>query len=159
MAQIVRIAAGTYRPGINSLGDIVEVQEDNVVLGPAYASFDVTHVPGTKEEVESVIRSVLPQIKRVFKSKAGANEWTDECPEEKEVWNDNGTWRGIEKHPKYQLNLLLTNDVKASLTNPATQKEERDFLLQNGSMSNVKAKPENQTAIAIVTAKAEVEKA
>lgn len=50
MAKIVCIATGTLRPKC-VLGDIVEVVDDNVELGPAYNTFLVIQVRATKEEV------------------------------------------------------------------------------------------------------------
>ena len=36
MAQIALIDAGTYRPRVNSIGDVVSIHDDAVHLGPAY---------------------------------------------------------------------------------------------------------------------------
>ena len=87
MAQIVLIDTGTYREGLNSIGDIVSIHEDDVLLGPSYAGFQILAVPGTAQEVAALINSKIPETKHVFRSKVAAGEWTDKPPEEKEVWN------------------------------------------------------------------------
>lgn len=61
MAQIVQIAVGTLRPN-NQLGDVVEVQEDNVELSPAYNTFTVQQAEGlTKEEVTTIFEAKIPE--------------------------------------------------------------------------------------------------
>ena len=47
MAQIVKIAEGTYLPDVNEIGDIVSIHDDDVNLsGPGYALFDIDVVEG-----------------------------------------------------------------------------------------------------------------
>ena len=149
MAQVVLIDTGTLRAdGSNSIGDVVSIHDDNVFLSPpSYEGFKIIVVPGTAQEVVDLLNSKIPEIKSVFRTKVSAGEWTDEPPEEKEVWNDNGTWKKVEKRPKYQVNLLITPDVKDSLE--VAEKEDRDFLLVNAALANITAKAENQTSIAI----------
>lgn len=61
MAQIVQIALGTLRPSVNQLNDVVEVQDDNVVLGTAYSTFNVQQVAGmTADEVNQILNSKVP---------------------------------------------------------------------------------------------------
>lgn len=121
MAQLVLIDTGTLRTkdgkAINAIGDLVSIHEDDVDLtGPGYAGFKVVKVPGTAEEVRRLLDSKLPTIRKVFRSNAPAGEWTFNRPEEAEVWNDNGTWRKIEKRPKYQINIAVDAEAGEKLT-------------------------------------------
>lgn len=51
-AQIVCIDTGTYHNGINNIGDIVAIHEDDVNLSSAYSTFKVIQIVGiTKLEV------------------------------------------------------------------------------------------------------------
>lgn len=144
MAQIVLIDIETYRPGLNNIGDVVSVHDDDVLLGPSYAGFSVVEVPGTAQEVVDLINAKMPERKRVFRSKAGAGEWTDERPEEAEVWNDGGEWKRIEARPKYMANLALTQ-----ATADAMKGEGLAVILSGSTTANLTTKAENQTSVSI----------
>lgn len=57
MAQIVLIDQGTLRDGV-SLGDLIAVHDDNVVLGPAYSTYKVIKVNATVAQVEAGIQAL-----------------------------------------------------------------------------------------------------
>lgn len=63
MAQLVLIGTGTFRPGINNIGDVVSVHDDDVFLGPSYTDFNVVTVPGTAQEVFDLLSTKTPEIK------------------------------------------------------------------------------------------------
>ena len=63
MANIVCIAPGTYREGLNNLGDIVDIFDDDIVLGPACKTFEIIHVVGmTKAEVLVELGLSVPEV-------------------------------------------------------------------------------------------------
>lgn len=45
MAQIILIDIGTFIEGINKVGDVVGIYEDDVVLGSSYSTFTVVKIP------------------------------------------------------------------------------------------------------------------
>ncbi|RKZ09462.1 hypothetical protein DRQ25_06290 [Candidatus Fermentibacteria bacterium] len=61
-AQIVCIAEGTLRPGINNIGDIVSIQPDGHIdpKGVGYAHMAVYQVKGTVKEVRAELAKKLP---------------------------------------------------------------------------------------------------
>ncbi len=112
MAQLVLIDTGTIRRvdgiAINAIGDLVSIHDDDVALtGPGYVNFKIVKVPGTAEEVRQRLDANLPEVKQAYKTNAPAGEFGFDRPEEIEVWNDGGTWRRIEKRPKYQINVTV----------------------------------------------------
>ena len=159
MAQIVLIDTGTKRE-VNNIGDIVSVHDDDVALGDSYQCFKIVKVPGTAKDAVALINSQIPEVKMVFKSSANAGEWTDAWPEadaqpeEKEVWNDNGTWRELAKPPKYQANLAITEELTNSLTDKALTDSSKLSLVKASVSSNLKVMTENQAEIKIVSAEA-----
>jgi hypothetical protein len=160
MAQIVLIDKGTLREGINEVGDVVSIHDDNVYLDPrSYGGFKVVNAPGTKEEVEARLASSLPQTKRVFRSSTPAGEWGDTPPEEAEVWNDNGTWRKVEKRPKYQINLPVTEELTNALSDRVLEAPSKLSLLGSAAQSNLAAHADNQAELKIATTTAEAETA
>jgi len=159
MADVVLIAEGTYKEGINNIGDVVEIQEDGIIGGGVgYANFTVINIPGTKAEVEALLNAKIPEQKRCFRSKANADEWSDEPPEEAEFWNDNGTWRKIEVSPKFQRNVSLDAELADALKNEALTDEYKLSLLGSKASSNLVTASENRVAVSIVEAVKEVEK-
>lgn len=62
MAQIVCIADGTYREGLNEIGDIVSIHEDDVNLsGKAYSTFKVLTVTDLEAEEIKLTLSEIPE--------------------------------------------------------------------------------------------------
>jgi len=157
MAQIVMIGEGTLRVGLNDIGDVVAIHDDDVELGPAYSTFQVLVVPGTAKEVSALINSQMPEIKLVFRSMAGAGEWTDQRPEEKEVWSDNGTWREIAKRPTCQANIAVKEELANALADTALAGSSKLSLVRAAVTSNVATSKDNQAEIKIATT-AEAEK-
>jgi len=131
MARIVYIEKGTYKEGINEIGDIVfPIHDDNVDLsGAGYENFGILDIPGyTAEQVQKIIEAKIPERNMAFYSSVG-EKWTFERPQEKQVWkNEKGLWCFIEKEPKYHLTIaaLTTKDrdVLSSKLTTSTQKKE-----------------------------------
>ena len=130
MAQIVYIDEGTYREGINEIGDIVTVHDDDVKLsGAGYENFGILKVHDyTSEQVRKLIAAKIPERNVAFYSSIG-EKWTFERPQEKQVWkNEKGLWCFIEKEPKYRLTIsaLSSEDINAlsSKLTASTQKKE-----------------------------------
>lgn len=153
MAQLVLIDTGTLRyvdgKPINAIGDVVAIHDDDVSLtGSGYANFKIIRVPGTAEEIRRLLESKLPTIRRVYRHYSQAGEWTFDPPEEAEAWNDGGTWRKIEKRPKYQINITvnaeLENQMKAE-----TLESEKLALLSEKVRANIAIDELNQTIITI----------
>ena len=63
MAQIVLIANATFRQGINTLDDVVDIYDDDVELGGGgYDNFTIIQVPGINaEQVKNIIEKILPK--------------------------------------------------------------------------------------------------
>ena len=64
MAQIVCIAKGTYREGINELGDIVSIHNDDVDLsGNAYSTFEVLQITDLEaEEIQATLQEIPEDV-------------------------------------------------------------------------------------------------
>ena len=121
MAQIVTITEQSQRKDIQYPGDILEIQNDDVLLtGRGYATFNIIKVEGmTAQEVKDELNKLLPEI--------------DSDPETgKEYWNQDGTWREIVIKPKYSHTAqnLLESDILA-LASPIVDKEIKQMLLFN----------------------------
>lgn len=99
MAKIALITEKQYRPGINEVGDIVGVfNDDHSFTAKELADFNIVQVELDKATVELI----PPQVKTVFKS--ATTEWTDIEPDTKRTWRDSsGNWNEIVKDPKYKL--------------------------------------------------------
>ena len=96
MALLALINEKTCKPGVNAIGDIVSIFDSGkVITGPQLELFDWVEVPETK----SVVEMARPQIKTVFRAKS--TEWSEERPEEKQVWDDGGDLKEIVIMPKY----------------------------------------------------------
>jgi len=120
MAKIVCIAAGTIRPGICEIGDIVAIHDDKVELtGSGYVNFTVYAFPGlTSEEVRESLAKLRPEENTAFKAEAVAGKWSLDRPEEKRVWKDpaDTKWKFLEAPPKYKLTMAyVTEAAKLSL--------------------------------------------
>lgn len=92
-AQIVCVDTGTVRDGIQEIGDIVAVHDDDVQLtGRGYEHFQIIKISGTVDEALAIINGKLPELKT-----------------EKDVsyWDDGGTWREIKKEPKFKCKILF----------------------------------------------------
>lgn len=160
MVYLIQIAEGTYRPGVNNIGDVLRVGEGpSLPSGPGYEGFKITVLEGvTKAEVEASLNSLLPETKRVWRTQTGVGEWGDTFPEEKEVWNDGGTWKALEKSPKYQFNLPLDEYDTSVLQSKEVDTATKVSQLYLKAKVNLKEAVENQTPLEIATAQVAVEK-
>lgn len=122
MAQIVMIAAGTLRVGVNNIGDVVDVYDDNVELDEAYRDFTVLKVSGTAAQVKAALRAKLPKFKTAHQlplkgwtlDEPTAVDWSSgQRIAEQPVWSDDGgvTWKIIDKRPKYGIRITDVNGV------------------------------------------------
>jgi hypothetical protein len=111
MAKLLCINAITFREGLNNIGDILGVFEDNHPFTPReLVAFDIIEVKGmTREEVQAKLPIV--ETKEGFTDKATGDFIEGiEKPADKEItdlnrttlWNDNGEWKVMAKKPKYQ---------------------------------------------------------
>lgn len=159
MADLVLIAEGTYKPGLNNIGDIVSVHDDGRVGGGVgYESFKIVNVPGTAKEVLDRLNAELPQTKMCFRTKQDADVWGDEPPEEAEFWLDGTKWKKIEVRPSYLLNLTVDTTLETSLKDEALSKESKLALIASAVKVNVKEIIENQTVTVIGLKDSEVSK-
>lgn len=130
MPQIVLIDIGSKRPE-NELGDIVEIQDDNVRLGPAYDVFKVLVVSSmTTTEVKTILHSKIPELQLVYKTAEIADVWTFVEAERKFVWKDGTSWYGLESRPKYPLSLAtLTSQDELDLANVGVTRAVKTIIL------------------------------
>jgi len=130
---LILIDEGTYRPGSNNIGDVVSVYENDAPpSGVGYTNFKCVEVPNmTGAEARAAIGARMPEIKRAFKAKTPADEWGFDPPDEAEFWNDNGSWKQIVDHPKYQINI------------PDPESKESNIL--DTAIVNISTDADNQT--------------
>lgn len=99
-AQIVCIDTGTYRKGINNIGDIVAIHDDDVELtGGGYNGFNIVKVEGmTAKQVQTKINENKVEIK---------------IEKEVEYYLKNSVWYKLIDRPKYTFNTsdLTVNDL------------------------------------------------
>lgn len=64
MAKMVVIAAGTYRAGVNEIGGVIAIHDDDVELGDSYKTTEVIYVKGlTAAEVKATLEELEPDVK------------------------------------------------------------------------------------------------
>jgi hypothetical protein len=99
MAKLALISSTTYRSGLNEIGDIVDVFDDNQpIQATCLAQFDWVIIP---DETKSV-RDSNPM--RVL-YRAQSVEWTETPPESKQVWKgEDGKYREIVRMVTHPLN-------------------------------------------------------
>jgi hypothetical protein len=164
MAQIVVIAAGTYREGLNNIGDVVSIHDDNVALtGSGYDAFKIIQVDGvTAEELQKKFGALQPEQATAFRTGQNAGIWGLTRPEEKHVWNDNGVWKELATMPKYGVNLAsvdakatadLVDAEKTALTKTATLESLAVVNLKTIEANQVEVADLNKVAEEIVTEK------
>lgn len=151
MAQIVMIAEGTVRKGLASIGDIVSIHDDDVMLtGQGYECFTVIKVPGTAQEVLERLNADAPEQKVAFKAMSAKDTFSFKRPEEATVWDDHGIWRKVENRPKYALNLVVDTELSNQLADEVLTQESKTALLATKIVYNVATKEENLTELEIV---------
>lgn len=110
MAQIVCIKQETYKEGINKIGDIVAIHEDDVTLdGAGYLGFDIIKVEAmTAKEVQAKLVS--------------------EERTQKEYWKKGLDWYEIKVNPKYSfcVDVLTAEDL--------TKLESKDSFVDKGDV-------------------------
>lgn len=150
MADIISIAIGTYRPGINKIGDIVDVLEDGKFKDN---SFTIQRVQGMSvEEVKAELNKRVPEKNTCFRLDASQNTWTFDRPEEKQVWQDpiDSKWKDLKVDPKYSVS--MAGIVKKDLTileDKAAKKDDKIIILGK-TVDRVSDEPTNkETTISI----------
>jgi len=140
MAQILLINERGHNPGVNNVGDVVAIENDDVYLEEGHHSiFTIVQVPGvSKEQLQQAFEGLIP--KPVIIEHA-------DLKEEIKCWDDNGTLRRLVKEPKYLLNLanLQKEDIE-SLTNTKVPAAERVFTLTARVVDKITTDPTNRLA-------------
>lgn len=129
MATIWCINANTLRPGVNEIGDVVDVLEDGIDPGPVH-KFDGIALSGIPAAtVKETLRGIVPTKERAFH--AATTRWSLDKPEEKTVWkNTEGKWCFLEARPKYKTTLVgLSGQDKETLANSLVSSPVRLVLL------------------------------
>lgn len=149
MAQIVLLDK-SLRAGENA-GDVISVHGDDVELsGAGYALARIVQVKGpTVEEVRAALLG--PEIRPIWRSKAPANEWTTEQPEEKPVWIDGEDKKFLEKPPRHAVNLALSAEDLTALADAKTDKAATLALLAARKIENVRREIANDTKVTLAT--------
>ena len=109
MAKFLCVNAITYREGLNNIGDIVGVFNDDHPFTPREKeAFDIIDMAGTREEVETSLPKF--EIKEVVKIIDKINDYQEFGYEDvKRVWNNSGIWQELVKDPKYKH--ILQNNI------------------------------------------------
>lgn len=150
MCNLVLIDNGTKKEN-NNLDDLVDINEDDVVLGPAYSTFKILPMQGVpKALVVMLLNAAKPKERRAFKTSTPANEWGFEYPEEKDFWEDSdGSWKAIEKRPMYNIKIDTKKLLASVAADTKRTAQERLAELQKGVVCNIKEMPENQTVVSV----------
>ncbi len=102
MAQLLLINKITEVPGIREVGDVVLIAEDTHKFSDLEKEkFDVVRVKGTKADYELLKVAAIP--KKPILKKTGVTGWSEEEPEEKEVWKDGDTYRELIDKPAHSV--------------------------------------------------------
>lgn len=130
-------------------GDLVGVYEDSHAFSDEeHNIFNISKITGfTREEIVNWLQSNMPEIKRIYRLSV-ANQWTDEKPEEKKLWDDNGVWRFLKVLPKYGWNFgsFTAADV-AFMADPSVINVDKITLWLNKIEFRFTNLPENQAAL------------
>lgn len=134
MAQIVTITEQSQRRDIQYPGDILEVQNDDVLLsGRGYATFNIIKVAGmTAQEVKDELNKLIPKTI---------------TEDDKTYWHDGENWRELITRPKYSLTAqnLQASDI-LMLASPTVDKEIKCVLLFNTCEEKIHLYDENLIA-------------
>lgn len=149
MIKLVLISERNLQPTSN-VGDIVDVHDGDVELGPAYDTYDILEVDGfnNAEEFRQVLSSTEPERRTVHKSSAPIGEWSLDEPERKQVWKDGGLWKEIKKLSKHTY--CVDSTLKSFLTDPVLSKNDKLTQITSKLNVNFKSMPENSETIITV---------
>jgi len=109
MAHLLMINADSYRPGINEIGDVVNIRDDNHVYDPneleRFDELKITNV--TQKELIDALRSYNPERAAYRMPTTLRNRWSLDEPEHKYVWYkaSESKWYFREVKPKYRFSL------------------------------------------------------
>jgi len=102
MAQLLLINKVTEVPGVREIGDLVLITEDAHKFSDLEKEkFDIIQVKGTKADYE-LFKEVATPKKKTLK-RLGVTGWSEEEPEEKEVWKDGEEYREIVDPPAHSV--------------------------------------------------------
>ena len=148
MAKIILIGP-TMTSEYAYLKDIVSVYDENVNLGPAYATFVIAHIPEyTAQQVLNVFDSIKKEVKTAYKTSVDADTWSFVEPDSELVWNDNGTWKFAVEKPKYRMNLPITLQELADLEDPVISGSNKLTIL-NKATDNINRDVVNQNPVPV----------
>jgi len=108
----------TDREGYWAVGDIVEIQDDDVELsGPGYEGYSVYNIKGfDKFELAAIFNAKMPEIKE----EKGATYWK----------HTDNKWYELAKMPKYKMTLCgLTKDDFTNLVSAITPASAKETIL------------------------------
>jgi len=100
MAQLLLINKITEVPGVREIGDLVLIAEDTHNFSDLEKEkFDVVIVKGTKADYVLLKDAATP--KKPILKRTGVTGWSEEEPEEKEVWKDGEEYRELAESPAH----------------------------------------------------------
>ena len=147
--KIVLVAPPTATGGRN-INDYIAAHDDSVELGPAYDAFTIANIATMlPSEFKSLIDSLMPDMQRVFRSQAPAGQWALDSiaqMQEKQAWNDSGTWRFLEKNPASYFSLNFTAQNLTDLANSGVSLAAKQSIIAGAFAHNL-GLPENLVAI------------
>lgn len=124
MAKVVMINAQSYRPGVNEIGDIIEIQDDDVITGGmGYATFQVIAIQNlTAAEIRAKLGESWPVRMRISEEETTGDEVAGRY-----WWNiTESKWYLIENQRKYAYSVAgLSSEQLITLQNPATSAEDK----------------------------------
>lgn len=119
LSRIVMIDTGTFQQGVNELGDIIDIVDGDVPLGPACDTMEVVPVQLAKQEIKAILKAKVPPIKEV---------------DGKFYWDSDGSWREIKKPPKHLFSLkkLSTKEIEDLNDNSVSELNKKNIITDKG---------------------------
>jgi hypothetical protein len=134
---------------LKKVGDLVGVFEDNHIFSDLEQSqYNIREITGfTRQEIVDWLNDNMPERQWLYRMSV-ANTWTQETPEKKQAWNDNGTWRFLEVTPKYGWNFgTFTAQDAADMADPQISRATKIQLWESKIEFRFKNLPENQVEV------------
>ena len=142
MAQLVCIAAGTCRPGINEIGDVVDVHDDDVLLnGTGYMHFEVLQVYNlTGSEVRAKYEARSPKGR--YNEKEDRWEWLNPV---------DGKWYVLKRQPKYKFSTSTLSVADKVILSSGLSSDSQINAMLDKCTEKISADPDNLTIPIVVT--------